>query len=47
MGLCCIGKVIGGTEVVDAIENVSTGSRGFHNDVPKEDVIIEKATLVE
>lgn len=46
-GYAVFGKVVGGTEVVDEIENVSTGSRGFHNDVPKEDVIIQKATLVE
>lgn len=46
-GYAVFGKVVEGTEVVDAIEGVRTGSRGFHGDVPVEDVIIEKASVVE
>lgn len=42
-GYAVFGKVIAGTEVVDAIARVRTGSYGFHQDVPVEDVIIEKA----
>jgi peptidyl-prolyl cis-trans isomerase B (cyclophilin B) len=38
--------VVAGTEVVDAICKVKTGRKGFHDDVPKEDVIIEKAVLL-
>ena len=34
-------------EVVDEIKKVKTGSKGFHQDVPVEDVVIESATLVE
>ena len=46
-GYAVFGKVVEGTEVVDAIKAVKTGSRGFHQDVPTEDVVIEKATVVE
>ena len=35
-----------GTDVVDKIRTVKTGSRGMHQDVPVEDVIIEKAEIV-
>ncbi len=45
-GYCVFGKVTEGTEVVDAIRKVRTGSKGFHGDVPVEDVIIEKAEIV-
>jgi len=44
-GYCVFGKVIEGTEVVDKIKGVKTGSSGFHQDVPKEDVIIERAEV--
>lgn len=46
-GYAVFGKVIAGNEVVDAIKGVKTGSKGFHQDVPVDDVIIESATLVE
>ncbi|HMM55290.1 MAG TPA: peptidylprolyl isomerase [Candidatus Desulfobacillus sp.] len=42
-GYCVFGKVVEGTEVVDRIKGVKTASRGFHQDVPVEDIIIEKA----
>jgi peptidyl-prolyl cis-trans isomerase B (cyclophilin B) len=42
-GYAVIGKVVAGTEVVDAIESVKTGRNGFHDDVPLEAVLIEKA----
>ena len=45
-GYAVFGKVISGTEVVDAIEGVRTGSRGGHGDVPLEDVLIVSATVV-
>lgn len=45
-GYCVFGKVTDGTDVVDAIRKVRTGSKGFHGDVPLEDVIIEKAEIV-
>jgi len=34
-------------DVVDKIRKVKTGSSGFHQDVPSEDVVIEKATVLE
>ena len=45
-GYAVFGKVISGTEVVDAITQVPTGRRGFHDDVPKDDVLITKAVLL-
>jgi peptidyl-prolyl cis-trans isomerase B (cyclophilin B) len=39
--------VVEGKEVVDAIGKVKTGNSGFHQDVPKEDVIITKAEVVQ
>ncbi|BBE51936.1 Peptidyl-prolyl cis-trans isomerase B [Ferriphaselus amnicola] len=46
-GYCVFGKVVDGTEVVDAIRKVKTGNSGFHQNVPKEDVIITKAEVVQ
>ena len=45
-GYCVFGKVTGGTEVVDRIKGVKTGNRAGHQDVPVEDVVIEKAEVV-
>lgn len=46
-GYAVFGKVTAGTEIVDAIEQVRTGRRGFHDDVPVDDVLIERAVVVE
>ena len=45
-GYCVFGKVVSGQDVVDRIKAVKTGKRGFHDDVPVEDVVIEKAEVV-
>ena len=45
-GYCVFGKVVDGTDVVDKIRKVKTGSKGMHQDVPVEDVVIEKAEVV-
>jgi peptidyl-prolyl cis-trans isomerase B (cyclophilin B) len=45
-GYAVFGKVIAGTEVVDAIEGVKTGRNGYHDDVPNDDVLIVKAVVV-
>jgi len=45
-GYAVFGEVVEGTEVVDLIRKVKTGSKGFHQDVPAQDVIIEKASIV-
>ncbi len=42
-GYCVFGKVVDGTDVVDAIRKVRTGNKAGHQDVPVEDVIIERA----
>ncbi|HYR05118.1 MAG TPA: peptidylprolyl isomerase [Gallionella sp.] len=46
-GYCVFGKVVEGMEVIDAIKKVKTGNSGFHQNVPKEDVIITKAEVVK
>jgi len=45
-GYCVFGEVVDGMDVVDKIRAVKTGNKGFHQDVPAEDVIIEKAEVV-
>jgi len=45
-GYAVFGKVVGGTDVVDKIKAVKTGRKGFHDDVPNDDVVIEKAVVV-
>ena len=46
-GYCVFGRVVAGTEVVDALRKVKTGNRAGHQDVPLEDVIITKAEVVK
>ncbi|MDD2721775.1 MAG: peptidylprolyl isomerase [Gallionella sp.] len=46
-GYCVFGKVTEGMDVVDAIRKVKTGRSGFHQDVPKEDVVITSAEVVK
>jgi len=46
-GYAVFGKVVAGMDVVDAIEKVRTGRKGFHDDVPLEDVRIERVTEVD
>jgi peptidyl-prolyl cis-trans isomerase B (cyclophilin B) len=45
-GYCVFGRVVEGTDVVDRIKAVKTGSSGFHRDVPAEDVVIQRAEVV-
>ncbi len=46
-GYAVFGKVVAGTEVVDAIEKAKTGRKGFHDDVPLEDVVITRAVEID
>ena len=46
-GYAVFGKVVEGENVVDKIRGVKTGNAGFHQNVPTEDVVIDKATVVE
>jgi peptidyl-prolyl cis-trans isomerase B (cyclophilin B) len=45
-GYAVFGKVVAGSDVVDKIAAVKTGQKGFHGDVPKEDVVIAKAVAL-
>ncbi len=45
-GYAVFGKVTEGMDTVDAIRVVSTGNKGFHQDVPKEPVVITKASVL-
>ena len=45
-GYCVFGKVTGGADVIDKIKGVKTANRGGHQNVPVDDVIIEKAEVV-
>ena len=44
-GYCVFAEVVEGMDVVNKIKGVATGSTGFHQDVPLEDVIIESVTV--
>lgn len=45
-GYAVFGKVVSGTDVVDKIKTVKTSRKGYHDDVPVEDVVIEKAVAL-
>ncbi len=45
-GYCVFGKVSEGMDVVDKIRKVKTRNSGFHQNVPAEDVIIERAEVI-
>lgn len=44
-GYCVFGKVVDGVDVVEKIKAVRTGRSGFHENVPAEDVVIERAEV--
>lgn len=46
-GYAVFGTVTEGTDVVDKIKAVKTGNKGFHQNVPNDDLIIEKAEVLE
>ncbi|ODU06554.1 MAG: cyclophilin [Rubrivivax sp. SCN 71-131] len=46
-GYAVFGKVVAGTDTVDAMEKVRTGRKGFHDDVPLDDLVIERVRLAE
>ena len=45
-GYCVFGKVVAGQDIVDKLGKIKTNTSGFHKDVPKDDVIIERAEIV-
>ncbi|MDX1823815.1 MAG: peptidylprolyl isomerase [Thiohalomonadales bacterium] len=44
-GYCVFGKVVEGMDVVDKIKGVETGNKGYHQDVPVDDVVIESVEV--
>lgn len=46
-GYTVFGTVTEGTDIIDKMRGVKTGNRGFHQNVPAEDIVIEKAEIVE
>jgi len=46
-GYAVFGKVIKGQDIVDSLSKVKTSRTGFHDDVPKEEVLLEKALLIQ
>ena len=46
-GYAVFGQVTGGMDVVEAIAAVQTGNAGFHQDVPVEDIVVEKVTITD
>ena len=45
-GYAVFGKVVGGQDIIDRLKGVATGNRGGHGDVPRQDVVLEKAVVV-
>ena len=45
-GYAVFGKVVGGADIVDKLKAVKTGRKGFHDDVPNDDLLIEKAVAL-
>jgi cyclophilin family peptidyl-prolyl cis-trans isomerase len=45
-GYAVFGQVVEGLETLDAIRKVSTGSRGGHDDVPMDPVVIESVRVL-
>ncbi len=46
-GYCVFAQVTDGMDIVNKINAVKTGRHGMHQDVPKEDVVIENVTIAE
>jgi peptidyl-prolyl cis-trans isomerase B (cyclophilin B) len=46
-GYCVFGRVINGMDVVDKIKGVATTTKGYHQDVPADDVVIEKVEVID
>ena len=45
-GYAVFGKVVGGIDIVDKLKATKTGRKGFHDDVPNDDLVIEKAVAL-
>ena len=45
-GYCVFGKVVEGKEIIDKIKKVETGNKSGHQNVPLDDVVIQKAEVI-
>ncbi len=45
-GYAVFGKVVEGMDIIDKMKKVRTSSRGGHQDVPVEDILITKAEII-
>ena len=45
-GYCVFGKVVAGQDIVDRIKGVATANSGMHQNVPNEDVVLQRAEEV-
>jgi len=46
-GYTVFGKVVEGMDVIEEMASAPTGNRGGHQDVPKTDIVIEKAEVIK
>lgn len=46
-GYCVFGKVVEGGDVVDKIRSVRTGRSNGHQDVPQDDVLIQRTEVLD
>ena len=46
-GYCVFGKVVNGMDVVNKIKDQPTTSKAGHQDVPKDDIVIEQVEIVD
>jgi peptidyl-prolyl cis-trans isomerase B (cyclophilin B) len=44
-GYCVFGEVVEGMDIVEKMSEVDTGRLGFHDDVPKDEIIIESSSV--
>ncbi len=44
-GYAVFGNVVEGMDIVNKIAKVQTGRQGFHRDVPKEEIIIQRVSI--
>ncbi|AFZ83181.1 peptidyl-prolyl cis-trans isomerase B [Candidatus Kinetoplastibacterium crithidii (ex Angomonas deanei ATCC 30255)] len=46
-GYAVFGKVVDGEETINKIKNSRTGNKGFHQNVPMEDIVIKTVEIIE
>jgi peptidyl-prolyl cis-trans isomerase B (cyclophilin B) len=46
-GYCVFATVVAGMDTIDQMTDIPTGSAGGHGDVPREDIVVDSATILE